>query len=215
MRFAASGRSPRPSDPIVETQPRTTPTLCLSRPAASSSRGILDGMDITEVILHQHGEQRRMFGMLEEWPRDDHNGLDALWQRLAILLEVHAEAEERYFYPELVRLGKGGGDAESVDEEVEDAIKDHNDIRDAVRHVRRSSVGSDEWWKAVLEANIANSDHMAEEERQDLADFRKNASLVRRHEIAVRFLRYEAEHWAKGVPPTDKDPEKFVKDYKS
>jgi hemerythrin HHE cation binding domain-containing protein len=189
--------------------------LSLGRPARRLGRGILDGMDITEVILHQHGEQRRMFSMLEEWPRDDHAGLDALWQRLAILLEVHAEAEERYFYPELVRLGTGGGDAESVDEEVEDAIKDHNDIRDAVRHVGRSSVGSDEWWNAVLEANIANSDHMAEEERQDLADFRKNASLVRRHEIAVQFLRYEAEHWATGVTPTDKDPEKFVEDYES
>ena len=90
-----------------------------------------------------------MFSMLEEWPRDDPDGLDALWQRLAILLEVHAEAEERFFYPQLVRLGAGAGDADSVDEEVEDAIKDHNEIRDAIRSVRRCSAGSDEWWKAV------------------------------------------------------------------
>jgi hemerythrin HHE cation binding domain-containing protein len=170
-------------------------------------------MDITEVILHQHGEQRRMFSMLEEWPRDDHAGLDALWQRLAILLEVHAEAEERFFYPELVKLGTGGGDAESLEEEVEDAIKDHNEIRDAVRHVGLSTVGSDDWWRAVLEANIANSDHMAEEERQDLTDFRRNASLDHRHAIAVQFLRFEAEHWAKGVTPKDKDPAKFVEEY--
>jgi hypothetical protein len=167
-------------------------------------------MDITEVILHQHGEQRRMFSMLEEWPRDDHAGLDALWQRLAILLEVHAEAEERFFYPELVKRGTGGGDAESVEEEVEDAVKDHNEIREAIRHVGRSAAGSDDWWNAVIEANVANSDHMAEEERQDLTDFRRNASLDRRHEIAVQFLRFEAEHWAKGVVPKDKDPGSFI-----
>ena len=73
-------------------------------------------MDVTEVILHQHAEQRRMFAMLEEWPRDDEDGLDALWKRLEILLEVHAEAEERFFYPELVRRGEGGGDADSMEE---------------------------------------------------------------------------------------------------
>jgi hypothetical protein len=167
-------------------------------------------VDITEVISHQHDEQRRMFAMLEEWPRDDHEGLAAVWQRLAILLETHAEAEERFFYPELVKLGKGAGDADSVEEEVEDAIKDHNEIREAIRAVRRSAAGSQPWWKAVTEANLANSDHMAEEERQDLTDFRQQAELELRHEIAVRFLRFEAEHWATGVKPVDKDPEDFV-----
>jgi hypothetical protein len=49
-------------------------------------------VDITDVILRQHDEQRRMFAMLEEWPRDDHEGLAAIWKRLEILLETHAEA---------------------------------------------------------------------------------------------------------------------------
>jgi hypothetical protein len=172
-------------------------------------------MDITEVILHQHHEQRRMFAMLEEWPRDDTAGLDALWSRLEILLEVHAEAEERYFYPELVKIGHGGGDAESVAEEVEDAVKDHNEIRDAIRAVRAAKTASDEWFKGVLDANVANSDHMAEEERQDLTDFRQQASRDLRHDLAVQFLRFEAQHWATGVPIKDKDPEQFVKDNKA
>ena len=55
---------------------------------------------------------------------------------------------------------------------------------------------------------------MAEEERQDLTDFRKQP-VSRRHGIAVQFLRFEAEHWAKGVTPTDKDPEEFVEAYES
>ena len=172
--------------------------------------GILTGMDITEVILHQHAEQRRMFTMLEEWPRNDEDGLDALWKRLEILLEVHAEAEERFFYPELVKLGQGAGDADSVEEEVEDAIKDHNEIREAIRSVRRCKAGSEKWWAAVVEANVANSDHMAEEERQDLTDFRQQTTLALRHGIAVQFLRFEAEHWATGVSPVDRDPEEFV-----
>ncbi|MEO7236177.1 MAG: cation-binding protein, partial [Lapillicoccus sp.] len=59
----------------------------------------------------------------------------------------------------------------------------------------------------------ANSDHMAEEERQDLTDFRQHATLELRHDLAVHFLRFEAQHWASGVPVVDKDPEKFVEDH--
>lgn len=170
-------------------------------------------MDITDVILRQHDEQRRLFATLEEWPRDDHEGLAAVWKRLEILLEVHAEAEERYLYPELLRLGTGGADADSAKEEVQDAVKDHNEIRDAVRRVGESETGSDEWWTAVVDANVHNSDHMGEEERQDLADFRQRASLQLRHEIAVRFVRYEALRWAEGITPRDKDPEGYVEDH--
>jgi hypothetical protein len=167
-------------------------------------------VDINEVIAHQHEEQRRMFAMLEEWPRDDSEGLAAIWTRLQILLETHAEAEEQFFYPELLRLGTGAADAESTEEEVEDAVKDHNELRAAIRRVARCKTGSAAWWTAVVDANVHNSDHMGEEERQDLADFRQQASLELRHEIAVQFLRYESLKAAKGVAPVDKDPERYV-----
>ena len=69
-------------------------------------------MDITELILEQHHEQRRMFALLDELPRDDPAALGAVWGRLEVLLEVHAEAEERYFYPRLLKLGKGNPDSD-------------------------------------------------------------------------------------------------------
>lgn len=172
-------------------------------------------MDITEIILHQHAEQRRMFAVLDELPADDTEGLAAQWRRLEIFLETHAEAEERYFYPELVRVGRGAADADSVEEEVQDAVKDHNEIRDAIGEVRQAETGSDAWWRAVTQCRVHNSDHMAEEERQDLADFRRHASLELRHDIAVQLLRYEALKAAEGVPPANKDPESFVEDAKA
>jgi hypothetical protein len=165
-------------------------------------------MDITEVILQQHGEQRRMFAVLDELPRDDPEPLRAVWGRLEVLLEVHAEAEELFFYPRLLRLGKGNPDGD-VDDEVEDAVKDHNEIRDAVRKTRDHQVGTDEWWTAVWEARKANDDHMAEEEREDLLDFRHHADLQARHDIAVQFLTFESRHYA-GIPIRDKDPERYV-----
>ncbi len=79
---------------------------------------------------------------------------------LALHLEIHAEAEEVILYPHLLK--KGGDDA---DEETDDAIKDHNKIRDAIVESRRHEVGTDEWWKAVWEARRENTEHLAEEER--------------------------------------------------
>jgi len=110
-------------------------------------------MDITELILHDHHEQRRMFAYLEDIDRSNTQALGAVWKRLGILLEVHAEAEEQLFYPHLLKIGTGAGGAESVASEVKDVIKDHNDIRDAVNEAATEVVGSDGWWKAVLAAN--------------------------------------------------------------
>ncbi len=169
-------------------------------------------MDITELILFQHHEQRRQFALLDEVPPEDTETLGALWHRLTVLLEVHAEAEERYFYPALLRLGHGvPGEEDGPEGETEDAIGDHNDIRDGIRKAESHPVGSEGWWEGVREAREANSDHMAEEEREDLADFRRHADLATRHEIALEFIAYEAQHWA-GIDPVDKDPEEYVAD---
>ena len=163
-------------------------------------------MDITELILTQHHEQRRTFALLDELT-DDPAGLAAVWERLTILLEVHAKAEELFFYPRLLEVGTGGGDAES---ETKDAIKDHNEIRDAIAEAAKHEVGSEGWWNAVREADEANSDHMAEEEREDLVDFRRHADLQTRHEIAVQFIVYENQHASRGITPRDKDPKEYV-----
>ena len=169
-------------------------------------------MDITQLILDQHAGQRQLFAYLEEIPRDDLEGLAAVWHQLENFLLLHAEAEELYFYPELAKIGTGGADAPSNTEQITDAIKDHNEIRDAIQRVRSATVGSDEWWAAVINADVANSDHMGEEERQDLADFRQQASLELRHEIAVAFLRRQAIRWEEEKIIRDRDPEQYVDD---
>jgi hypothetical protein len=165
--------------------------------------------DIAEEILNQHHIQRRMFAQLDEIDPADTGTLAALWHRLATFLEVHAAAEEIYFYPQVLRLGAGPPDEGTAVDETKDAIKDHNEIRDAVAEVARHALGSDGWFAAVAGANKANSEHMGEEEREGLADFRGNADLAARHELAVAFALFEARHFA-GVTPVDKDPKAYV-----
>ncbi len=166
-------------------------------------------MDITQLILDDHHEQRRLFAVIEQIDRNDVAALAAVWQRLGTFLEVHASAEEELFYPALLRHGSGAGDADSAEDETEDAIKDHNEIRDAVAAVATKTPGSDAWFAAVAAANEANSDHMAEEEREGLADFRMHTDLALRHDLAVRFAVFEANH-VNGVRAVDTDPKTYI-----
>ena len=168
-------------------------------------------MDITQLILDDHHEQRRIFAILEQIDRGDTGVLSAIWSRLAAFLELHAAAEEAIFYPSLLQVGLAGRRAIGVEAETLDAIHDHNEIRDAVTEVARHQVGTDAWFAAVAAANLANSDHMGEEEREGLTDFRRLASLQRRHDLAVAFAAYEARNYA-GVPAVDKDPEAYVRE---
>ncbi len=170
-------------------------------------------LDITQLILDDHHEQRRLFAMLEQIDPADTQTLGALWKRLAVFLDLHAEAEEQLFYPALLRLGQGTEDDGTPETETEDAIEDHNDIRDAVAAAADHEVGSDAWFDAVAAANKANGDHMAEEEREGLTDFRRHASLQIRHDLAVSFIAFEAAH-VTGVEPVDKDPQQYIDDNK-
>jgi hypothetical protein len=166
-------------------------------------------VDITELVLDDHHEQRRLFAILEQIDRSDTESLSAVWGRLATFLELHAAAEEAIFYPALLQAGIAARRRSGVEDETLDAIHDHNEIRDAVAEVARHQAGSDAWYAAVAGANLANSDHMGEEEREGLTDFRRLASLQRRHDLAVAFAAYEAR-FAAGVDPVDKDPAAYV-----
>ena len=167
-------------------------------------------MDITEIILSDHEEQRRMFARMDDVDRSDIATLGKLWTRLSAMLEVHAQAEEEYFYPELLKLGERRRDDTEV-EETKDAIGDHNDIRDGILAAAANEVGSAAWWKGVTDAREANDEHMGEEEHEGLADFRRHVDLETRHRIAVLFVAYEAEN-VTGVPVVDKDPDEYIEE---
>jgi hemerythrin HHE cation binding domain-containing protein len=168
-------------------------------------------LDITQLILDDHHEQRRLFAILEEIDPADTGTLGAIWTRLSAFLEVHAAAEEEIFYPELLRVSISAGRAAGAEAETLDAIHDHNDIRDAIAAVAGHEPGTSEWFAAVAAVNVANGDHMAEEEREGLTDFRRRAGLGLRHRLAVAFAAFEARH-VTGVPPVDKDPEEYVRE---
>lgn len=159
--------------------------------------------DITQLILDDHETFRRQFAALDD--ADGPDELRALWEPLANLLDLHAVAEETIFYPQLLRHG------DDAEDETVDAIGDHNDIRDGVREAARHPIGSPEWWEGVWQARRANSDHMAEEEDDALADFRRNTPLNVREDLGRQFNEFKTNHAAaQDIDTDDKDPEGYV-----
>ncbi|MBV9594216.1 MAG: hemerythrin domain-containing protein [Actinobacteria bacterium] len=166
----------------------------------------MDGADITSLILDDHDWFRRQFARL-----DDARGsaeLAEVWGPLAARLDTHAEAEELIFYPELLKRG-----ADDPDEETDDAIRDHNKIRDAVADANRHEIGTDEWWEAVGRARHENTEHMGEEEDEGLADFRNHASAELRATLAARWVDFYAAHpHGSGIDTRDRDPQAYIEE---
>jgi hypothetical protein len=130
-----------------------------------------------------------------------------VWEVLATRLDTHAEAEETVFYPTLLKKGKAG----DPEDETEDALKDHNKIRDAVAEARKHQVGTKAWFDAVGKARTENGEHLDEEEREAIPDFIKSTTPELRHQLAMAWLQFYAEHQARaGVDTQDKDPEGYI-----
>jgi hypothetical protein len=162
-------------------------------------------LDITSLILDDHEWFRRQFAALDD--ADGTDQLAAIWEPLATRLDTHAQAEETVFYPALLKKG------EDAEDEADDAIRDHNKIKNAVADARRHEVGTPEWFEAVGRARTENTEHLGEEEDEALPDFRKHASWELRTRLGGLWLQFYAQHPdGKGIRTGDVDAERYLEE---
>jgi hypothetical protein len=165
--------------------------------------------DITMLILNDHNWFREQFARLDYLQARSSvsaESLDRVWRPLADKLDVHALIEEKIFYPQLLQRGVDDPEGETLD-----AIGDHNDIRDGVRDANDAEIGSDDWWAAVGRARAANDEHMGEEEREGLSDFRRHAPAGLREALGRQYAEFMAEHpTTEGLDIVDRDPQGYV-----
>ncbi len=141
-----------------------------------------------------HAEQRRLFAIIEEMPpartrsARGHLGASSGAARHAragggaVLLP--GASEDR---PRRGRRKSGRRDARTRSRTI---TRSGTRRRPSIEH----EAGLGQWFKAVAAANKANSDHMAEEERQGLTDFRRHADRDCVIRLASQFIRFESEH---------------------
>ncbi|MBL7498802.1 hemerythrin domain-containing protein [Frankia sp. CNm7] len=161
--------------------------------------------DVVDLVYADHDWLRRQFFLLDY--ATSNAELKAVWEVLATRLDTHAEAEETVFYPALLKKGKAG----DPEDETEDAIVDHNKIRGAVAEARSHRVGSKVWFEAVGRARTENGEHLDEEEREAIPDFIKSTTPELRHQLAMEWLRFYADHQAgAGVNTKSKDAADYI-----
>jgi hypothetical protein len=167
--------------------------------------------DITMLILADHEWFREQFARLDELQAQtpvDRRALQKVWRPLADKLDVHAYIEEKIFYPQLLLRGTDDPEGETLD-----AIGDHNDIRDGVRDANAAEIASDEWRAAVGRARVANDEHMGEEEREGLSDFRRHAPIGLREALGSQYSEFMARHpTTRGLSIVDRDPQRYVEE---
>ncbi len=165
-----------------------------------------DQARVTDVIRTDHAWFRAQFAAVRE-ARDDTDALTRLWSELSERLEVHAAAEEALFYPRLLK-----DDRDAVDD-TEDAIGDHNDIRDGIKEASKHPIGDAGWWKGVDATDKANTEHMEEEEEGPLREFDTFASDGEQAELAASFAAFERDHaGARGITVQDRDPKEYIEE---
>jgi len=165
--------------------------------------------DITDLIRADHEWFREQFAKLDDLRARtpvNRSALARVWRPLGDKLDVHAYIEEKIFYPQLLTRGADDPEGETLD-----AIGDHNDIRDGVRDANTAGIGTEEWWAAVSRTRSANDDHMSEEEREGLSDFRRHAPIGLREALGRQYDEFMAAHpTTEGLRIVDRDPERYV-----
>ena len=163
--------------------------------------------DVIRLILDDHESFRSRFAALEKL-RDDAPAAAAIWVPLAAELEVHATAEERFFYPQLLKR------VDDMEDETEDAVSDHDEIRQGIRRAAAAELGSDDWWGGIQDAREANDEHLAEEERDDLAPFLEKATLEVRQQIGEKFAAFKREHaHGAGLDYSDTGADEYMEEH--
>ena len=152
--------------------------------------------------MADHRRIRRLRAALDDAVRcggDSGSGwmLSHVWERLAGLMEAHAQAEEEICYLPMSGASPHAGEWRRA------AVADHDDIREAIGEAALQPVGSALWWGAVRAALAVSADHLDREERAMLAGCLPRLTISQRLELGRQWLEFIAA-WRLDAIPGDR-----------
>lgn len=161
-------------------------------------------LDVSELIRADHERIRRLFATLDHAARYAAAGrgggrspdwmLPSMWARIASLLGLHADAEQEICFPAM--FGPGW-DRMS---DMEAAVADLNDLRDAVAEAGLQHPGSPAWWRAVNAARRSAYGHITVIDDGVLSKFRERCDVRLRDDLGQQWKRFIAARRRDGWP---------------
>jgi hypothetical protein len=150
--------------------------------------------DVVELIVAEHRRIGRLCAALDHavsHPSRLHpDPAGPVWVRLAELLLLHTDAEEKICFPTLFALAGYGS------EQIREAIAGLDDIRAAVAEGRRCRLDSPQWQAAVLAVGRAAHKHCASIEHGALPALCRGASPQQRARLARQWAAFMTAHLA-------------------
>ena len=146
-------------------------------------------MDIYSLMKKDHQEVASLFRRLQAAEGFSETS-EQLFAQLREEIEFHTHAEERVFYPAL-------REAEGTQELVEEAVDDHELIRELLDELATSHMG-DEAWNEKLEVLEEHVEEHVEEEESDIFDVARQLFNVEQAvELAQRWQTAKQERMAR------------------
>lgn len=155
-------------------------------------------MDIYKAIQKDHSTQRTLCDKIVQTSGDSKERRE-LWRELKKELQVHAVAEERYFYKPLITTDK-------MQEDARHGMAEHHEMDELIRELDKTDMSSPHWLPTVVKLKEKVEHHLKDEENEFFAkarnvyDEKKAQSLASDYNEAM--ARYR-EGWPDAIPGND------------
>ena len=152
-------------------------------------------MNIYEEIKADHDKQRELCDKLQQTgsASDDRK---KLWVELKKELEVHAVAEERYFYSPLI-------ETDEMQEDARHGMAEHHEMDELIEELDNSDIKSPEWLENLGKL-IQKVEHHLKDEEEDF--FKKAKDIYKEDEVLSLAKGYQEtveeyrKSWPESVP---------------
>jgi hemerythrin superfamily protein len=155
-------------------------------------------MKIYNAIKQDHDIQRDLCDKISNTSGDTEERRE-LWKKLKKELEVHAVAEERYFYSPLV-------DSDEMQEDARHGMAEHHEMDELIEEINKTDMSSPHWL-ATVKKLIEKVEHHLDDEEKDFFDKAKNLysedeaeSLAKSYETTMTEYR---NSWPDSIPGKD------------
>lgn len=135
--------------------------------------------DIVELVIEDHREVAELFDQLQAETDPDNQA--KLFAKVKEMIERHSAAEEKVLYPKVKKEAANGED------EVEDAMEEHDEIRSSLEEVEEHEPGTELFSLAVAQLVATTKHHVGVEEQELLPDFVASTEPSEREELADKF----------------------------
>lgn len=115
-------------------------------------------MNIFEALRQDHDIQRKLLDQLVDTSGDT-SARDEIFKKLKTELDIHADAEERYFYKPLI-------DVDRTQDLARHGIAEHHEIDELIEQLEETDYSSSAWLKITKDLQEKVEHHLEDEEHQ-------------------------------------------------